>query len=100
MNQIKIDEEKGNRVIISVIGKDRVGIIAEVSNVMKEANVNILDISQTIMQGFFAMILVGDMAKTNWDMITLKERLAAKGEELGVRIDAQHEDVFLYMHRI
>lgn len=100
MNNIKIDEEKGNRVIISVIGKDRVGIIAEVTSVMREANVNVLDISQTIMQGFFAMILIGDLNASKLDMANLKERLAAKGEELGVRIDAQHEDVFLYMHRI
>jgi ACT domain-containing protein len=97
---MRIDDEKGNRVIISVIGKDKVGIIAEVSNIMREANVNILDISQTIMQGFFTMILIGDMADCNLDMVAFKERLVDKGEELGVRIDTQHEDVFLYMHRI
>jgi ACT domain-containing protein len=62
--------------------------------------VNILDISQTIMQEFFVMVLVADMAGSKVDLVTLKDLLAAKGEELTVRIDAQHEDVFNFMHRI
>lgn len=94
------NDEGGNRVIISVIGKDRVGIIAGVSNILHESNINILDISQTIMQDLFAMILVGDMNNSKLDMAALKEKLNAKGQELGVRIDAQHEDIFRYMHRI
>ncbi|WP_031516113.1 ACT domain-containing protein [Desulfofalx alkaliphila] len=92
--------EGGNRVIISVIGKDRVGIIAEVTTILQQSNINVLDISQTIMQDLFAMILVADMNESKVDMAELKDLLIAKGEELGVRIDAQHEDVFLYMHRI
>lgn len=99
MNHIKKDEG-GNRVVISVIGKDRVGIIAGVSNVLKDANVNILDISQTIMQDLFTMIMVGDITGSSVDMAALKDKLNETAEELGVRIDAQHEDIFHYMHRI
>ncbi|MBM7855126.1 ACT domain-containing protein [Desulfohalotomaculum tongense] len=100
MNHIKNDDGGGSRVIISVIGKDRVGIIAGVSGVLKDANVNILDISQTIMQDLFTMILVGDMTASSLDLAALKDRLNEQAEELGVRIDVQHEDVFRYMHRI
>ncbi|ACX52380.1 ACT domain-containing protein [Ammonifex degensii KC4] len=88
------------RIIVTVLGKDRVGIIAGVASVLAEHNVNILDISQTILQEFLAMIMIADISQCTVDLNTLKERLAAKGRELGVRIDAQHEDVFLYMHRI
>jgi len=90
----------GNRIVITVIGPDRVGIIAAVSTVLAENSINILDISQTIMQEFFVMVLVADMNNAAVDLITLKELLGRKGEELKMRIDAQHEDVFNYMHRI
>ncbi len=90
----------GDRIVITVIGPDRVGIIAAVSAVLAENNVNILDISQTIMQEFFVMVLVADMEKASVDLVNLKDLLHRKGEELQVRIDAQHEDVFNYMHRI
>ncbi len=99
MNQLK-DSPGGNRVVISVIGPDRVGIIAAVSAVLAEKGVNILDISQTIMQEFFVMVLVGDMATATVDLVTLKDLLSEKGEELKVRIDTQHEDIFNFMHRI
>lgn len=93
-------EVQGNRIIITVIGQDRVGIIARVSGILAENSVNILDISQTILQEFFAMVLVADMEKSAIDLVTLKDTLNKLGTELGVRIDAQHEDVFRYMHRI
>jgi ACT domain-containing protein len=99
MNRLK-NMPGGNRIVITVIGPDRVGIIAAVSNILAENSVNILDISQTIMQEFFVMVLVADMAGSNTDLVSLKEVLAKKGEELQVRIDAQHEDVFNFMHRI
>jgi ACT domain-containing protein len=99
MNRLK-DNPGGNRVVITVIGPDRVGIIAAVSAVLAETGVNILDISQTIMQEFFVMVLVGDMATATVDLVTLKDLLAEKGEELKVRIDTQHEDIFNFMHRI
>ncbi|MDA8096017.1 MAG: ACT domain-containing protein [Desulforudis sp.] len=89
-----------NRIIVSVLGKDRVGLIASVTGVLAENGVNILDISQTILQEFLAMIIIADMTGASVDLVTLKERLNTKGAELGVRIGAQHEDAFLYMHRI
>jgi ACT domain-containing protein len=90
----------GQRIIVSVLGHDRVGIIAAVANILAESNVNILDISQTIMQEFFTMMLIADMENSSRNLAELKEMLSEKGDELGVRIDAQHEDVFRYMHRI
>lgn len=93
-------EQNGNRIIVTVIGKDVVGIIAKVSGVLAENSVNILDISQTILQGFFAMVMIADMEKSKIELIELKDKLNHLGQELGVKIDAQHEDVFKYMHRI
>lgn len=90
----------GNRIVITVIGPDRVGIIAAVSNILAENGINILDINQTIMQEFFVMVLVADMSKAGIDLVTLKDLLRCKGEELKLRIDAQHEDIFNFMHRI
>lgn len=99
MNHLK-NTPGSNRIVITVIGPDRVGIIAAVSNILAEKSVNILDINQTIMQEFFVMVLVADMATAAVDLVSLKDLLAQKGEDLQVRIDAQHEDVFNFMHRI
>ena len=100
MNQSS-DATAGSRIIVSVLGHDKVGIIAAVANILSESNINILDISQTILQEFFSMILIADMENSKVDLATLKQLLAEKGEALGgLRIDAQHEDVFRYMHRI
>lgn len=88
------------RVVVTVIGRDRVGIIAGVSAVLAEAGVNIVDISQTLMQDLFTMIMMVDIAGSTISFDELQRRLAAKGEELGMRIQAQREDVFSYMHRI
>ncbi len=89
-----------SRVIISVLGPDTVGIIAGVANILSDNKINILDISQTIIQEFLAMVLIADMEKSTIDLYRLKELLAQKGEELGIRIDVQHEDAFSFMHRI
>jgi ACT domain-containing protein len=91
---------KSNRIIVTVTGEDRVGIIAAVATILAEANANILDISQTTLQEFFAMIMMVDLSQANVPLEEIKRRLVAKGEEMGLRIDAQHEDVFKYMHRI
>ena len=99
MNSLK-NIAGGNRIVITVIGPDRVGIIAAVSAILAEQSVNILDISQTIMQEFFVMVLVGDMTEAKVDLVTLKDLPAQKGEELKLRIDTQHEDIFNFMHRI
>jgi ACT domain-containing protein len=94
------DSPDNNRIVITVIGPDQVGIIAAVSTILAENDVNILDISQTIMQEFFVMVLMADMAAAKIDLLSLKDLLNRKGEGLRVRIDAQHEDVFNFMHRI
>ncbi|MBN1239682.1 MAG: ACT domain-containing protein [Gammaproteobacteria bacterium] len=91
---------ESNRIIVTVIGADRVGIIAGVSAVLADAGANIVDISQTTLREFFTMILMADMSQASVSFDELKRRLATKGEEMGVRIDAQHEDVFKYMHRV
>lgn len=97
----KLDnQQQGNRIIVTVIGQDKVGIIAKVATILAENSINILDISQTIMQEFFAMVLIADMEKSNLSFENLKEKLNNLGQELGLKIDAQHEDVYRYMHRI
>ncbi|HEX6997166.1 MAG TPA: ACT domain-containing protein [Gammaproteobacteria bacterium] len=93
-------QDKSTRIIVTVIGEDRVGIIAAVAGVLAEANVNIVDISQTTLREFFTMILMADMAKASVPFDELKRRLNAKGEAMGLKVDAQHEDVFKYMHRV
>jgi ACT domain-containing protein len=98
--KIKKEDSKGNRIIVTVLGPDRVGIIAGVAQVLASNKINILDISQTILQEFLVMVMVADMSESTRDMLELKEKLAEKGREIGVRIDAQHEDVFNFMHRI
>lgn len=99
LNQLKASPT-GKRIIVTVIGQDRVGIIAKVATILAENQVNILDISQTIMQEFFAMVLIADMENSTIELDLLKEKLNQLGQELGVKIEAQHEDVFRYMHRI
>ena len=89
-----------NRVIVSVIGQDRVGIIARVSGALADANANILDISQTLLQEMFTMIMMVDVSNAAIGFDDLKRRLGELGTELGLAIDAQHEDVFRYMHRV
>jgi ACT domain-containing protein len=93
-------DSKSNRIIVTVIGVDTVGIIAAVATVLAEARVNIVDISQTTLREFFTMILMGDMEKATVTFDELKRRLNVKGEQMGLRIDAQHEDVFKFMHRV
>jgi ACT domain-containing protein len=88
------------RAVISVIGEDRVGIIAGISDVLAKANVNILDITQTAIEGLFTMIMVVDISCSNISFDELKTRLSRGGEELSVRVDAQREEVFHFMHRI
>lgn len=89
-----------SRIIVTVIGRDRVGIIARVSALLAEANANIVDISQTTLQEFFTMIMLADIRDATVPFDELKRRLNAAGDDLGLRIDAQHEDVFRFMHRL
>lgn len=88
------------RAIVTVIGKDQVGIIATVCNVLSKHNVNVLDISQTILQEYFTMIMLVDASQAQIPFATLSERLKQEGEALGVDIRAQREEIFNAMHRI
>lgn len=88
------------RAVISVIGKDRVGIIAGVSKILADANVNILDISQTIMQEIFTMVMLVEISQANIPFPKLSEDLKNLGLDLGLSIQIQHEDIFNSMHRI
>ena len=86
--------------VISVIGKDRVGIIAGVSKLLMENNININDISQTILQDIFTMIMIVDLQGLEIENSDIKDKLDSLGEELGVKITIQHTELFNRMHRI
>ena len=88
-----------NKTIVTVVGKDSIGIIAKVCTYLSEEKVNVLDISQTIVDGFFNMIMIVDMPSAV-DFKKLNDELQKLGEELGVIIKMQREDIFNKMHRI
>ncbi len=88
------------RAVITVVGKDRTGIIAGVSGYLSERKINILDISQTIMQDIFTMIMLVDTNASDIKANELSEDLKALGKNLGVEIKVQHEDLFSSMHRV
>ena len=88
------------KAIITVIGMDRIGIIAQVSTLLAECNVNILDISQTILGEYFTMMMLVDLEQVNSPLDEVKEKLNQSGQSLGVSIKLQHEDIFRSMHRI
>lgn len=88
------------KCIITVVGKDTVGIIAKVCTYLAESNINILDISQTIVQGYFNMMMVTDVSKTEKEFGTVAEELEALGEEIGVTIRCQRAEIFEKMHRL
>lgn len=88
------------KAVITVIGNDKVGIIAKVSALLSESNVNILDITQTIMQDIFTMVMITDVSNVNIKFTDLVDKLADLGKEMGLEIRCQHEDIFNSMHKI
>ena len=88
------------RAIVTVIGKDRVGIIADVTALLARHGVNVLDISQTVLQEYFTMIMLVDVSQATVPFARLKEDLAAAGQERSLDIRIQREDIFNAMHRI
>jgi ACT domain-containing protein len=86
--------------ILSVLGEDRVGIVAAISNVLAEAHVNIEDIRQTIIGGIFSMTMLVTVDEESTAFDELQKQLAEIGDRLGLQITLQREDVFRYMHRI
>jgi ACT domain-containing protein len=89
-----------NRYIVTVIGRDRVGIVARISTVMAEYSVNIVDISQTIMQGLFTMIMLAQATGKDFELAAFQAAMDSAARELGVEAKVMHEDAFRYMHRI
>ncbi len=88
------------KAIITVIGKDRVGIISCVADILAKNNVNILDISQTILEDMFTMMMIVDISKCSCDFTALSNVLSESGKNVGVEIRIQLEDIFEAMHRI
>ncbi|MBO5351795.1 MAG: ACT domain-containing protein [Lachnospiraceae bacterium] len=88
------------KAVITVVGKDSVGIIAKVCTYLAENNINILDISQTIVQEYFNMMMIVDFGTTEKDFLVAATELEKVGEEIGVVIKTQREDIFNMMHRI
>lgn len=93
-------ESNKNTAVISVIGKDRVGIIAGVATLLSQNDININDISQTILDGIFTMIMMVDLKDNDIENSDIVDKLNALGEDLGVTITIQHTDLFDRMHRI
>ena len=88
------------KAVITVVGKDSVGIIAKVCTYLAENNINILDISQTIVQEYFNMMMIVDYSKLEKEFLVAANELEGIGENIGVIIKAQREDIFDMMHRI
>lgn len=94
------DEASSARLVVSVFGVDRPGIVASVSQVLADAKCSIVDINQTVVRGKFAMVMIADMRAAQESAAELKARFRAEGERIGIRIYAQREDLFNAMHRI
>lgn len=92
--------EKSGKAVITVIGKDMVGILAKVTEICAQQGVNVLEVTQSILQDLFAMVMLVDMAGAKTDVASLSERMDALGAELGLKIHVMHEDIFNSMHKI
>ena len=88
------------KAIVTVIGKDKSGIIAGVSNMLAKKQINIEDISQTILQGYFTMIMLVDIDENKNTIDELNKEAEIVGNEIGVKIIIQHEDIFNAMYRV
>ena len=88
------------KAIVTVVGKDRVGIIAEVCTQLAAYSVNVLDISQTVMQGYFTMMMAVDVTACTVPLAQLCRDMDAKGQQMGLNIRVQREDIFEAMHRV
>lgn len=88
------------KAFITVIGKDKIGIINEVTSILVQEQVNIIDITQTLLEDYFTMIMLVDLKKMKTDFKQLKIKLENKASEIGVEIKIQHEDIFNTMHKL
>ena len=88
------------KAIVTVVGKDRVGIIASVCTALAESNVNVLDICQTVMQGYFTMMMATEVSMCKIPLADLVTKMEEIGKEMGLSIRVQREDIFEAMHRV
>ncbi len=88
------------KAVVTVVGKDRVGIIANVCAALASYNVNVLDINQTIMQGFFTMMMIVDVSASSIPLAELAQRIEEKGKEMDLSIRLQRSDIFDAMHKV
>ncbi|MDD6992200.1 MAG: ACT domain-containing protein [Oscillospiraceae bacterium] len=88
------------KAVITVIGKDAVGILAKVSAICAENNANVIEVTQSVLQDMFAMIMLVDITNISNDFVALQDKLTALGDSLGLKIHTMHEDIFNTMHRI
>ena len=88
------------KAIVTVVGKDQVGIIAGVCNTLADHNINVLDISQTVMQGYFTMMMATEISQCSIPVAELAKQMEQVGVEMGLSIRVQREDIFQAMHRI
>lgn len=88
------------RAIVSVIGMDKVGIIAQTSQLLAECGVNVLDLSQTVMQDYFTMIMLVDLQQATVSFSEISQKLSQKGEQIGTVMRIQRENIFNAMHRL
>ena len=89
-----------SKIIITIVGQDRVGIVAKTCNYLADNNMNILDITQTILQEYFNMMMIVDISKAEKSFDDMAKELAEVGEEIGVTIRCQREEIFFLMHRL
>lgn len=88
------------RAVVTVVGKDKTGIISKVSTFLADKKVNILDISQTILDEYFAMIMLVDLSGATQKLADLAEDCKVMGEKIGMSVHVQHEDIFNAMHSV
>ena len=88
------------KLVVTVVGQDRVGIIAMVSKILADNNVNILSINQNIMDGFFNMVMLAEASESKIRLTELQRILKEQGQEIGVEIKTQHQDIFTVMHKV
>ena len=88
------------RAVITVVGKDTVGILAKVSSICASHNVNVTDVTQSILQDLFVMVMLVDISQINTDFSALADELDRLGTDMGLSIKMMHEDIFNSMHRI
>lgn len=88
------------KAVVAVIGKDTVGILAKISSICASDNVNVMDVTQTIMQDMFAMTMLIDISKCTEEYSLLADKLKKAGEEMNLQVHVMHEDIFNSMHHV